>query len=175
MGNEHHSFESKDGSAGASPSPSVNPSYPQRRRPAHGVKIYTSTPTLVFLTVCTKERAPWLANEACHELLRAVWSDARAWLVSRYVIMPDHLHVFAAPGQPELPLDNWVSYWKSLFSKRHGNHDHRWQSDHWDRRLRSDESYCEKWDYTCDNPVRHGLVRSADEWPYQGELFELRW
>ena len=36
--------------------------------------------------------------------------------------------------------------------------------------LRGDESYAEKWNYVRDNPVRAGLVRTADEWPYQGEI-----
>jgi hypothetical protein len=36
--------------------------------------------------------------------------------------------------------------------------EHRWQTDHWDRRLRSDESYAEKWEYVRCNAVRHGLV-----------------
>ncbi len=28
----------------------------------------------------------------------------------------------------------------------------------------------QKWEYVRDNPVRHGLVASAEEWPYQGEI-----
>ncbi|MFL6519487.1 MAG: hypothetical protein ACJ8NS_04645 [Chthoniobacterales bacterium] len=26
-----------------------------------------------------------------------------------------------------------------------------------------------------NNPVRHGLVKNAEDWPYQGVLNELRW
>jgi putative transposase len=89
--------------------------------------------------------------------------------------MPDHLHLFAAPGQLELPLENWVKYWKSQFSKRHGNRNHRFQTDHWDTRLRREESYEEKWQYVVNNAVRHGLVARAEDWPFQGEIFELRW
>jgi hypothetical protein len=29
---------------------------PQRKHPAHGVFMYSGTPTIVFLTVCTKDR-----------------------------------------------------------------------------------------------------------------------
>jgi hypothetical protein len=39
-----------------------------------------------------------------------------------------------------------------------------------DHVLRSDESYAEKWNYVRDNPVRAGLVKSADNWRYQGEI-----
>jgi hypothetical protein len=50
-----------------------------------------------------------------------------------------------------------------------------WQRHHWDRQLRRGESYSEKWDYVWNNPVRHKLATDAAEWPYQGELNELRW
>ena len=36
--------------------------------------------------------------------------------------------------------------------------------------LRSDESYSQKWNYVRENPVRAGLVKSAADWPYQGEI-----
>ena len=160
-----------NGSAGASPSQPL----PQRARPAHGVYIDTFKSTIIFLTVCTKDRSPWLAHREVHELLVDVWRQSSAWLIGRYVIMPDHLHLFASPGQPEIALDNWVRYWKSQFTKRYGRPQHRWQPSHWDRRLRNDESYAEKWDYTRLNPVRHGLVAHAEDWPFQGELNILRW
>jgi hypothetical protein len=39
-----------------------------------------------------------------------------------------------------------------------------------DHVLRSDESYLEKWNYVRENPVRAGLAKSAEQWPYQGEI-----
>jgi len=45
-----------------------------------------------------------------------------------------------------------------------------WQPGFFDHVLRSDESYSQKWEYVRENPVRAGLVRRIDEWPYQGEL-----
>ena len=73
-------------------------SFPSRHHPAHGVHSDSHNPIIVFLTVCTKDRSPWLANAAVHSLLREAWSTADAWLIGRYVIMPDHLHLFAAPN-----------------------------------------------------------------------------
>jgi putative transposase len=146
-----------------------------RKKPAHGVWIDPSSPTIVFVTVCTRDRLPWLATEENHGRLRDVWEQAQAWLVGRYVLMPDHLHLFAAPGSLELPLDTWVRYWKSLFTKVHREGFRNWQTDHWDTRLRSEESYEEKWWYVRNNPVRAGLVARAEEWPLQGELNRLDW
>lgn len=149
--------------------------FPIRKSPARGIDVSWDDSVIVFLTVCTKDRVPWLAREACHELLREVWAESRAWNVGRYVIMPDHIHFFATPGETDVEIEAWIAYWKSQFTKRHGTADHRWQRSFWDRRLRSEVSYEQKWVYVRDNPVRHGLARQWEDWPYQGELLELRW
>jgi putative transposase len=152
---------------------------PVRKRPTHGVLGSFSQPVLVFITVCTKDRHRWLATRECHSLLRDVWQEAVAWQVGRYVIMPDHIHLFASPSDLDndapVSLEEWIKYWKALFSKRKIDPNWRWQKDHWDRRLRRNESYNEKWLYVRDNPVRHGLVKNAEYWPFQGEIFDLTW
>lgn len=122
-----------------------------------------------------ERRDPWLAAPSVHETLCCVWQRADAWLVGRYVLMPDHLHLFAGQADPNLDLDRWVRYWKSLFTRERQNPEHRWQSDHWDTRLRNRQSYEEKWNYVRLNPVRQGLVANPDDWPFQGELNHLRW
>ena len=48
-----------------------------------------------------------------------------------------------------------------------------WQRRFFDHVLRSDESYAEKWNYVRENPVRAGLVKSADDWPYAGEIIQI--
>jgi REP element-mobilizing transposase RayT len=89
--------------------------------------------------------------------------------------MPDHVHFFASPMNDQRDLDRWMSYWKFRFSKADADTTHKWQRKHWDRRLRSGESYGQKWEYVANNPVRHGLVSRAEDWPYQGEQFPLDW
>jgi REP element-mobilizing transposase RayT len=91
--------------------------------------------------------------------------------------MPDHIHLFCAPSSPEAPaLGKWMRFSKSLATRTMGEKAGKvWQRHHWDRQLRSGESYDEKWEYVRNNPVRHGYVARAEDWPYQGELNELRW
>ena len=120
---------------------------PVRKHPAHGLLTFSGQYTLVCLTICTKNRHPWLANEAVHRDLRRAWQVADAWVVGRYVIMPDHLHLFAGQRELGVNLERWVRFWKSQFTRTHANRGHRWQPDHWDTRLRSSESYEEKWEY----------------------------
>ena len=61
-------------------------SLPNRKRLRHGVMYFDSQPTIVFDTISTKHRRPWLGSPAVHALLRKVWSEASLWLVGRYVI-----------------------------------------------------------------------------------------
>jgi putative transposase len=132
---------------------------------------------IVYVTACTAKRRKILACPAMHQAIVAAWSKASTWLVGRYVILPDHLHFFCAPNGIEAPaLERWMRYWKSRVTASVGpDKGELWQRDHWDRQLRRGQSYDEKWEYVRNNPVRHGYVKTADDWPYQGVLNELRW
>ncbi len=129
---------------------------------------------LFFVTFCTLHRRKIqplavahqtflrYANRACDEFNVAV---------GRYVIMPDHVHLFVQ-GDPRFRLEPWVGGLKRAISVSLGETVAKplWQPGFFDHLLRSDESYAEKWEYVRQNPVRHGLVTSSDDWPYQGEI-----
>ena len=91
--------------------------------------------------------------------------------------MPDHLHLFCTPTADGVPLGRWVQYWKALATRCWPRRDQRpvWQIGYWDTQLQSGDSYETKWDYVRANPVRHGLVATAADWPYKGELTHLPW
>jgi putative transposase len=151
-----------------------------RKHPVHQpAREVFNTPIIVFLSVVTKDRKPILANAAAHATLVAAWREAaNTWLVGRYVLMPDHMHLFCAPAlQIVEPLMRWVNFWKSKCSRNWPRRDEApvWQRHFWDTQLRRGESYDEKWNYVVANPVRAGLVSRFEDWPYQGELNELRW
>ena len=86
--------------------------------------------------------------------------------------MPDHIHLFVRGGA-DFNLGRWIGPLKQALSRaaklsrRIGR---VWQEGFFDHVLRSDESYSQKWNYVRENPVRAGLVKSAEEWPYQGEI-----
>ena len=155
--------------------PSNDELFPQRKHLVHGVLHIDGQPTIIFDSICTKNREPWLATAEVHQQLREVWTEASAWLMGRYMIMPDHIHYFAAATDSPIEYENWVKYWKSQFTKKHRVPDHRWQTEHWDTRVRSAERYIEKWEYVCLNPVRKGLVKKSEDWPYQGQIHWLPW
>jgi REP element-mobilizing transposase RayT len=137
-----------------------------------------NTPIIIFVTVCTKDRKPVLANAEMHEILRGSWQRAERWLVGRYVIMPDHIHLFCAPvvSVPE-SLQSWMGYWKATATRQWPHREDLpiWQCHFWDTQLRRGENYDAKWDYVLANPVRAGFVSNSDDWPYQGEMNVLTW
>ena len=144
-----------------------------RRNPAPGVLHIPHEQTLVFLTVNAVRPARWLSAEEPHRLLMETWQAARGWLVGYYLLMPDHLHCICAPGEGDFGMERWISYWKDRFWKRHRRADWEWQPRGFHHRLRSNESFAEKWNYVRQNPVRAGLVERAGDWPWQGVVHDL--
>jgi putative transposase len=141
-------------------------------------RIFSSAP-IYFVTACTLNREAVLATREAHE---AFWEFARAGeahgaYVGAYVIMPDHLHLFVALEQNRR-LSDWMKSLKNSLSKAlraaaiPASH---WQKGFFDHVLRSDESYSQKWEYVRDNPVRAGLVKTWEEWPYRGEIWDLEY
>lgn len=150
-----------------------------RRHPPHfPAKERHNTPIILFVTICTKDRKQILTDSAVHNAVLAAWQMQPSWLVGRYVIMPDHIHLFCAPATLDIPpLEGWLRFWKLLATRNWPNQVHLpiWQRHFWDTQLRRGESYDEKWDYVVENPVRAGLASRAGDWPFQGELNVLRW
>ena len=144
---------------------------PRRKRPVHGFFPKRDDVNVVYVTANAKGREPWLANEAVHAALRAVWLCSREWRVGQYVIMPDHIHFFAAEGGPDIELEAWMGYVKRMVSRSVQIPGGKWQDSQWDTRMRTVKQFQEKWLYVRENPVRKGLVTCPDDWPYQGYIF----
>jgi putative transposase len=153
--------------------------HPGRKHPAHHPVIERfNRASVVFVTVCSKNRKPIFTREAVHELMMRAWRKADQWMVGRYVLMPDHIHFFCSPvGLEYPPLKKWITFWKSMVSRNWPNPEEQpiWQTDFWDTQLRKGDSYSGKWHYVRNNPVRAGLVGEVDDWPYQGTMETLFW
>ena len=140
---------------------------------------------IFFITACTFRRKPILTQTAVADVLIDEWNCAQVrhgWAIGSYVIMPDHVHFFCAPEREAKTLSDFMREWKSWTSRRIRALRPRpataattlWQREYFDHVLRSDESYAEKWDYVRENPVRAGLVRSSNDWPYFGSIEPLQ-
>jgi len=135
---------------------------------------------LIFLTACVYNRRSVLANAASHTTLRAIWSRSAAidgWYVGSYLLMPDHVHLFAQPIREAKSLADWCKAWKSISSRAIAPAQRIeppvWQAEYFDHFIRSNASYREKWEYVRQNPVRNGLVSGREIWPFQGTIHHL--
>jgi len=135
---------------------------------------------IYFITTCTLGRRAILAAKEVSEILTDEWRNGRSrhgWAVGRYVIMPDHVHLFCRAELGAKPLPVFMQRWKEWSSKRMARDlklsGRVWQEEFFDHVLRSSESYSQKWDYVRENPVRAGLVKTSDGWPWQGEIQSL--
>ena len=149
-----------------------------KRRPLRLSRIYSDAP-LYFVTFCTHVRKPLLACEVVHQAFRSAAEriNAAGNAVGRYVIMPDHIHVFLRIGI-DGRLSLAVKCLRESITKRLRQDQAAmpvWQPGFFDHLMRSRESYAEKWAYVKENPVRAGLIKQAEEWSYQGEIVEIRW
>jgi REP element-mobilizing transposase RayT len=149
-----------------------------RKHPVHNPVLGSGNrAAIVFVTANTHQRKPILAECDAVEVLLGSWRESDVWLVGRYVIMPDHIHLFCAPRDLSVSLKRWMKFWKSFASRNWPRPDEQpvWQLDFWDPQLRQGESYDQKWDYVWRNPARKGLVAKPEDWPYAGEMNVLAW
>jgi REP element-mobilizing transposase RayT len=141
--------------------------------------LFTQYP-IFYITACSHGRRPILDRRDVHEtfIQFSLRAAAHGVWVGRYVIMPDHIHLFASFGPESISVSAWMKSLKNATSKTLKNATFQaphWQRGFFDHVLRSEESYEEKWLYVRENPVRAGLVAKAEDWPYAGEIGELRY
>ena len=133
---------------------------------------------IYFITFCAHGRNRILARDEVKEALEQFGrrGEERGIAIGRYVIMPDHVHLFVRL-YPELSLSQCIRLLKRSLSSAlakaavPGPH---WQHGFFDRLLRQSESYSQKWEYVRLNPVRAGLAEKSEDWPYQGEIVKIR-
>ena len=122
---------------------------------------------IYFVTLCVQDRRKVLANAEMFDAIRRTIPQLCKWHVLAAVIMPDHVHVIVSPMEDRgLSVGDFAHGFKRVLHKTLKNQKWEWQLGCFDRLLRSDENLTSKWIYVRDNPVRHGLVEKAKDWPY---------
>jgi REP element-mobilizing transposase RayT len=147
-----------------------------------------SNAPVYFVTFNTHTRASLLATPEVHEAFIEYCRRAADFRigVGRYVLMPDHIHLFVCFGIGcTSTLGAWVKGLKRELDRVLLSTGHQpvqlkgqklssfWQPGFNDHLLRSDESYTQKWEYVFQNPVRGRLVARAEDWPYAGEIVRI--
>ena len=146
-------------------------------RPLRLSQVFRSPP-LYFVTFCTHRRRACLASAELHtafiQFANRGYEKSNV-AVGRYVIMPDHVHLFVR-GADGFVLGRWIGMLKQCLGKIGSSSPivgQFWQEGFFDHVLRSDESCANKSEYVRQNSVRAGLVECAEDWPYQGEIIYI--
>ena len=131
-------------------------------------------PPLYFVTFNTYRRKKLLVNQQVHaQFVKFTQTgEDHGVAIGRYVIMPDHIHLFVR-GSHDFLLTQWIRLLKRSLSKTIAGPPPHWQKGFFDHLIRHSESYAEKWHYVEQNPVRAGLVTAAEGWPWQGEIVRM--
>ena len=136
-----------------------------------------------FFTVVTEIRRPLLASPESVEVLRSAFRAVRStrpFEIDAMVVLPDHMHCIwtLPPGDADFAI-RWRLI-KTWFTK-HCEPDLRgepnrprlakreqaiWQHRYWEHMLRDEEDFARHVEYIHFNPVKHGLVSTAMDWPY---------
>ncbi len=156
----------------------MSPEKQHPRRPPRLTWLFSNIRPFYFVTFNTWNRKHILANDVVHEEFQTFCQNAgnHGVSVGRYVLMPDHFHLFVMLSQEGIPLSQWVRTLRTVVGKRLlqlGHDKPHWQEGFFDHVLRSSESYAQKWDYVRLNPVRAGLCAESEKWPYQGEIVPI--
>jgi putative transposase len=138
-----------------------------------------------FFTVCTYGRRSILTSDRGRTFLHDAFALVRAkrpFTTLASVLLPDHLHViWTLPrGDDDFPIrwaqikERFTRLWlaaggpekRATTAQRRARQRGVWQPRYWEHRLRDDRDYIQHRDYIHFNPVKHGYVRSPEEWKW---------
>jgi putative transposase len=133
-----------------------------------------------FFTVNLAERRTGLLVEhidALREALRRV-KRTHPFGIDALVVLPDHLHALWTLPQDDADFATRWMLIKGGFSRQIPASEYRspsrvakgergiWQRRYWEHLIRDERDFARHVDYIHFNPVKHGLVTCAVDWPY---------
>ena len=119
-----------------------------------------------FITFCVADRRPTLNNPENFGAVLNFCDLHEHWQTLAAVVMPDHFHALVRPRASRDARITQYSAGLKRFVRRETKAAWKWRDGVFDRLLRRDESAESKWIYMRENPVRAGLVRRWEDWPF---------
>jgi REP element-mobilizing transposase RayT len=128
-----------------------------------------------FVTFCTHLR--WLLPEPARQIALAscLHDNQQKFNLRVAVVMPDHVHIIFTPliNQQAREVYSLAEIMDAIkgasahqINRLLGHSGKVWQTESFDRVLRSSEKLHEKVSYILENPVRKGLVSTWTEYPW---------
>lgn len=128
-----------------------------------------------FFTVVTYQRRPLFRDPANIALLREAMRRVKAshpFEVQAMVVLPDHLHSLWRLPEGDADFSTRWREIKNQVSKgidtpiNHRREKQVWQRRFWEHAIRDLNDWRRHVDYIHFNPVKHGLVSAAADWPH---------
>jgi REP-associated tyrosine transposase len=128
-----------------------------------------------FFTVVTANRTPIFENPTAVQRLRTTFRSVmlrHPFNIDAIVIMPDHLHcIWTLPDNDSDYSTRWrlikTGVTKSFSSAPAAQSTKSlWQKRYWEHTIRDQKDFNRHVDYIHFNPVKHGYVNRAVDWPY---------
>ena len=127
------------------------------------------------LTFCTKDRKRLFVSDAVVDLVLSQISRAAIeceFAVLAYCFMPDHVHLLVEGRAEHSDCKQFIARAKQ-YSGFYYSKTYRvrlWQRYGYDHVLRDDEKMLVVARYILQNPIRAGLVKRIEEYPYCGSF-----
>ncbi|MCW5554035.1 MAG: transposase [Verrucomicrobiae bacterium] len=99
--------------------------------------------------------------------------DGQEYRLLAWVVMPNHVHLLVEIWQtPQAELiQNWKGFTARRINRLLGRRGQLWQDDYWDRYIRDAAHYRKVVHYIEANPVKAGLVKAPEQWPFSSARF----
>jgi putative transposase len=135
-----------------------------------GLKRFQQQRCLHFLTFSCYCRAPLLGTPRARNVFEQTLERARRWYgfyVTGYVVMPEHVHLLISePERAKLSVALQMLKQNVARQLREPEGGPFWQPRYYDFCVWSNAKRIEKLRYIHRNPVRRGLVSSAEQWQW---------
>lgn len=140
----------------------------ERHRPPHAPERGMA----VFVTASTRSRAPHLGTPERRDAFHQVFfNSAREYdlEIVAWVILSEHYHAVLVPHRTG-SFSPWINALHRLsatvWNRQDGVPGRQCWHDYWDRTLWTEGDVVSRINYVHQNPVRHGYVTDAAEWPW---------
>jgi len=92
--------------------------------------------------------------------------DGSRYRLLAWVVMPNHVHALIETSKTPLAeiLHGWKSYTGKAANRLLKCSGDFWQAEYFDRYIRNEEHFRKAVRYIENNPIKAGLVKSAEEW-----------
>ncbi len=139
-----------------------------------------------FFTVCLDDRSESTLTDHVEDL-KAAWrwtKNHKPFACPAWVVLPDHIHcIWKLPPEDDDYSVRWKlikgHFTRAMVAKGNAKIGRRsrersvWQRRFWEHTIRDERDLENHMLYIRGNPIRHGLVKDFEDWPYSSFYHDI--